>query len=317
MLARFRDDSAFLARETVIRRSVTDLSGNSTARNHVLKMPDGSSVAWAEYGHPHGAPLVYFHSQGGSRYEARLLHDAARDAGFRLIAIDRPGIGLSSYRRLSGHSAFAVIVRAVLAELGLEQAGLLAWAGGAPFALAFACEYPDAVKAVNLLSPLPARPAAETLSARLALAIMRGLICLRHKLPDGRTDQYWKRLRDTLCYVDRKQFDNPRISGILREDAGEAVRQGSRGVAQDCAMSFRGWDFRPETIFVPVHLWQGSADNFSVPCSAERLQALLPGAILHSIARQGHLFFTSSADDIFRCYRQSLTPGITRYVACS
>lgn len=109
-----------------------------------------------------------------------------------------------------------------------------------------------------------------------------------------------------MCQSDQKLFDSPKINQILNSDAQEAVRQGARGVAADCTMSFRKWDFDPTTIRTPVHLWQGGADNLSVPYSALRLQAILPGADLHTVARQGHLFFTVAADDIFRQCRQIL-----------
>ena len=285
-----------------------DTPANSavSGRTRCLSLAAGGQLAWSEFGRRHGYPVLYFHSQGGSRLEGQLLHEAAVAAGFRLIAVDRPGIGLSSFRPLTGHSQFNTDLIALIDHLDLETVALLSWAGGGPFALAFAQQYPSRVSSVNMMSPFPVMPDSESALSRILLAGLRGAIYLRHSLLSRRVEHYMDRARERLCYSDRKQFDNPGVRRILRQDALEASRQGGRGVAFDSAMSFRKWDFDPAGVVAPVHLWQGGADTLSVPCSALRLHAVLSGAVLHTVARQGHLFFTTSADDIFRACRQAL-----------
>ncbi len=59
---------------------------------------DGRQLGYAQYGQPDGAPIVYFHGHPGSRLEARLAHEAAAGSGFRVIALDRPGYGLSDFQ---------------------------------------------------------------------------------------------------------------------------------------------------------------------------------------------------------------------------
>jgi len=49
-------------------------------------------------GHPDGPPVLYFHGHPGARREAALLADPAHQLGIRLIGIDRPGLGLSTYQ---------------------------------------------------------------------------------------------------------------------------------------------------------------------------------------------------------------------------
>lgn len=271
-----------------------------------LTLSDGRCLAWSEFGNRHGFPVLYFPSQGGSRLEALLLHDAALAAGFRLIAVDRPGVGCSSFRKLAGHADFNEDVRCILDSLAIDELGLMAWAGGSPYALAFGQSGSHQIRFVNLLSPFPVMPQSESRLSRGLLSLLRVSIQLRYlwarKCPAG----FLAQARERMCQSDQKLFDSPRINEILTVDAGEAVRQGVRGVAADCAMSFRKWDFDPAAVSAPVHLWQGGADNLSVPCSALRLQSVLPGAALHTVSRQGHLFFTVAADDIFRQCRQIL-----------
>src|SRR5581483_9655535 len=63
-----------------------------------LGLADGRVLGYAEYGDPGGTPLVYLHGFPGSRIAGGVLDEAARAAGVRVLAPDRPGLGLSSPR---------------------------------------------------------------------------------------------------------------------------------------------------------------------------------------------------------------------------
>ena len=60
-----------------------------------IKLPDGRALGWAEYGDPQGIPVLYFHGWPSSRLEGAFADEPARTRGIRLIALDRPGFGLS------------------------------------------------------------------------------------------------------------------------------------------------------------------------------------------------------------------------------
>lgn len=312
MFARFRDDSFYLPGPAAAPD--IDMSPQqATAR--LLTLADGRRLSWCETGHRHGYPLVYFHSQAGSRLEAELLHDAALAAGFRVISVDRPGIGCSDFRKLRGHSDFAHDIAALLTYLDIDSAGMMGWDGGAAFALAFSHRYPGQTAFVSLLAPVAGRPGAQRrLSGRALSAVVSAFVYARQRLRGSRIEQCLARLREGLCYADRKQFDNPWIYRLLVRDAVEAVRQGGRGVAQDSVMSLADWDFEPAAITAPVDVWRGRADTLSAFCHVRVLQEALPNVSLHSLAGQGHFFFTGSesgaasgpAADIFRHARSAL-----------
>ncbi len=304
MFARFRDDSFYLPGVTATPDADVALD-QSPAR--ALRLPDGRQLSWCETGHRHGFPIIYFHSQAGSRLEAELLHDAALAAGFRLIAVDRPGIGGSDFRKMHGHSDFAPDVAFLLEHLGIDRVGVMGWDGGATFALAFSHRYPALVVFATLLAPIAGRPSAQRrMSLRLLSAVVSGFVYARQRLRGSRIEQCLARLREGLCYADRKQFDNPLIYRLLVRDAAEAVRQGGRGVAQDSVLSLADWDFAPATITAPVDVWRGGADTLSALCHVRVLQETLPNVTLHSIPGQGHFFFAGSSTDIFRHARKSL-----------
>jgi len=304
MFARFRDDSFYMPGPAPAL-DVDVPSAQPSAR--ILHLDDGRRLSWCETGHRHGYPLIYFHSQAGSRLEAEFLHEAALVAGFRVIAVDRPGIGGSDFRKMRGHSDFSPDVAALLRHLDIDCAGLLGWDGGAAFALAFSYRYPARVKFVTLLAPVAGRPAAQRrLSVRVLSAVVSAFVYARHRLRGARIEQCLARLREELCYADRKQFDNPWIYRLLVRDATEAVRQGGRGVAQDSVLTLTDWDFEPTAINVPVDVWRGGADTLSALCHSRELRETLPNGTLHLVPRQGHFFFTGSAANIFRYARIAL-----------
>lgn len=306
MFARFRDDSFYMP-GLAAASDVDVLPQQSPARTLRLQLPDGRHLSWCETGHRHGFPVVYFHSQAGSRLEAELLHESALAAGFRIIAVDRAGIGGSDFKKMQGHSDFAPDVAALLDYLRISRAGMMGWDGGATFALAFSHRYPQRVAFATLLAPVAGRPSAQRRPGlRLLSALVSGFVYARQRLRGSRIEQCLARLREGLCYADRKQFDNPWIYRLLVRDAAEAVRQGGRGVAQDSVLSLADWDFEPAAITTPVDVWRGGADTLSAPCHVRLLQSTLPNITLHSIPGQGHFFFAGCSADIFRHARQTL-----------
>jgi pimeloyl-ACP methyl ester carboxylesterase len=63
-----------------------------------LTLPGGRGLCYAEFGASNGIPVVYCHGFPGSRLEAAFADRIASTLGARLIAVDRPGMGMSDYR---------------------------------------------------------------------------------------------------------------------------------------------------------------------------------------------------------------------------
>ena len=68
---------------------------NPTEQRLILK--DGRTLGFAEYGDPKGEPMLEFHGCPSSRLEARNYDEAGKKLGARVIGIDRPGFGISTY----------------------------------------------------------------------------------------------------------------------------------------------------------------------------------------------------------------------------
>ncbi|KAL0939169.1 alpha beta hydrolase fold protein [Colletotrichum truncatum] len=118
----------------------------------VLTLPDGRKLGYSQYGLSTGKPIFYCHGLPGSRVEAGHLHEAALEAGARIIATDRPGMGLSTFqpgRTLLDHPKD---LEHLANHLKIEKYGVMGVSGGGPFALACARTMArDKLKAVAIV----------------------------------------------------------------------------------------------------------------------------------------------------------------------
>ena len=75
-----------------IKENIIPDSGKS------INLQDGRILGFAEYGKRDGNPVFYFHGHPGCRFEAGLLAEHAESLNVRIIGVDRPGLGLSTYK---------------------------------------------------------------------------------------------------------------------------------------------------------------------------------------------------------------------------
>ncbi len=118
-------------------------------------------VAYCEYGDPGGTPVFYFHGTPGSRYEPAYGDRAAKEYGYRIIALDRPGIGRSEYVRKRSLQDWPLDVEEIAKLLGIERFGVIGVSGGGPYALACCYAIPDRIEFSVLMgswAPVSAEP---------------------------------------------------------------------------------------------------------------------------------------------------------------
>lgn len=61
-----------------------------------ITLPDGRKLGYAQFGCEQGPTIICLHGLPGSRFDFARSDGPARAAGARIIAVDRPGFGLSS-----------------------------------------------------------------------------------------------------------------------------------------------------------------------------------------------------------------------------
>ena len=107
-------------------------------------------LGFAEFGPPHGRPVVWLHGTPGARRqipaEARILAEAL---DLRIVGIDRPGIGSSTPHVYECISGFVGDLEVFADRLGIEDMVVIGLSGGGPYALAAGALRPDQVRAVG------------------------------------------------------------------------------------------------------------------------------------------------------------------------
>lgn len=270
----------------------------------LIMLPDGRRLAYTEYGERIGYPLFHCHSHGSSRLEAASFHREAKFAGFRIIAIDRPGIGLSDFHTKTSVATFTQDISFLSEQLRCRRFGLLASGAGTAYALAIANQCPERVSVLLGVSSLfPVFTERGSVLQRLlrggAATFLKTSILLRHWRSAAPQGRYLQRLLESLCYADRRVFENPKVLELLEKDVREALRQGARGVANDSALQFSSLSLKFEDLNTPCHFWQGSAEGSSGRARAERFIGRLSNAQLHEVVNRGRYFYLRYMEDVF------------------
>ncbi|EGX94551.1 alpha/beta hydrolase fold-1 [Cordyceps militaris CM01] len=139
------------------------------AHNQTIKLPDGRALGFAEYGDARGRKtLLYFHGYPSSRVEAKVLDRLARAHSIRVLALDRPGYGLSTPQRpRRALLDWPRDVAAFAASQRLDRFAVLGTSGGGPFAVACAHALaPCKLAAVGLFAGAPPWAAGRHLMTR-------------------------------------------------------------------------------------------------------------------------------------------------------
>src|SRR5215510_3131644 len=115
---------------------MTHTWGTDRASAQFVDLPDGRRLAYAEYGDPQGHPTFYFHGLPGSRLEAVLAAESAAQAGIRLVASDRPGVGGSDPQPRRTLLDWPADVVQLADRIGVARFSIIGVSGGAPYAAA-------------------------------------------------------------------------------------------------------------------------------------------------------------------------------------
>ena len=113
--------------------------------NQHIKLKDGRALGYAEYGAPEGKPIFYFHGFPGSRLDWMLSDsdNSANELNARIIAVDRPGMGLSDFKRDRKILDWPDDVVELADILQIERFSVLGISGGGPYTFACAFKIPE------------------------------------------------------------------------------------------------------------------------------------------------------------------------------
>ena len=267
--------------------------------NH-LALPDGRKLAYAEFGNPHGYPVLYFHGAPSSRLEPLLLGDNAwQKLGLRVIAPDRPGMGRSDFQPNRGFSDWPGDVAFLADALGLEQFSVLGFSGGGGYAAACAARIPERLNAavivsggwrMNLLEArdLPVTNRLVWILTSRAPFLLPLLLKFMGK-PPGTREQELAQAKKIFPPADFAALEPPGRLEVFGQVLRESLQQGTKGPAWDMRLYGREFDFRLSEISMPLKLFQGEQDENVPIAMVRRIAAELPSAQLVTYENEAHI----------------------------
>jgi pimeloyl-ACP methyl ester carboxylesterase len=285
--------------------------------NQQVQLPDGRKLGFDERGPTDGKPLFYFHGSPSSRVEATLYvsDELLRSLDVRLIAVDRPGLGLSDFQPNRRLLDWTNDVAFLADHLKIERFAVLAYSLGGPYGAACAYAIPQRLTKVGIVSgaalfTIPElvnnvnegtrrflnMPRENPIMSRLFLWMMLGV------MPRLAPNKFVAQANAFLPAPDRETvLPDPEFQkGFLRM-VREAMRQGVRGSHIESLLTVTDWGFRLHDTQTPILLWHGEADQ-NIPVEMARYFAsAVPKCDAGFYPNEGHLsLFKKNAEEIIR-----------------
>ncbi|KAI9740336.1 MAG: Ribosome biogenesis protein [Cirrosporium novae-zelandiae] len=298
----------------------------TTLDSQTHELSDGRFLGFAEYGHPKGAPIFFFHGFPGSRFEPEEWDDLAKRLDARIISVDRPGMGLSTFYPNRKVLDWPADINSLAQHLKLSRFAVIGGSGGGAYSLACAKALsPEQLKGVGVLAgmgPWEMGTKGMNTAQRVLLNVGSWWPGVMHLVDDsiGRAardpdpeifeDMMAKQLFN-LKGEDRAAFDNKETLQILTKAARESYRQGGNGLAEEIRLVTSPWGFKLEDItFKTVRLWYGTRDRNTPISHGRRMAKRLPHAEL--IEYPGETHFTigmNHSEEVLKQILRELAPA--------
>ena len=275
---------------------------NGPLRSDRLEVADGRHVGYAVWGDtdPAAPVVVHCHGTPGGRLVG---HATQYDSGFRHVALDRPGFGLSDPQPSRTVGEHAGDVAQVLDHLGIDRCSVFGHSGGGPHALGLGALLPGRVARVAVLGcAAPDDDPNFDVTAGMPEINRESLRMLRENPEDDRRDvekavvaflddpdSFLGQIDAILDPVDvaatRAMNLRPQMIVRLRD----AFQNGAEGWFEDDMLTVRPWGFALEDVRVEVWLWHGDLDRL-VPVSHGRyLASRMPRCTGLFLPDDGHM----------------------------
>jgi pimeloyl-ACP methyl ester carboxylesterase len=267
-----------------------------------VTLGDGRTLGFAEYGDPSGDPVLEFHGWPSCRTEAWMYDKAGKKLGVRVIGVDRPGFGLSTYKKGYRITDWPSDVKEFADALGLPRFAVLGISAGSAYALACAHFIPERLIGCSIAAGVPPlKVKGEKLGRHInSLHIHMGRIAntvpllaqagfwyscwLIRNHPDYAMQQFVK----GAPALDLELLQDDEIKRQYQHTVAECSRGGTRGPVDSLGLGLKDWGFRLENIKTHVTLWHGELDTLVSPSASKEMAAKLPNHSLHIIPGYGH-----------------------------
>jgi pimeloyl-ACP methyl ester carboxylesterase len=251
---------------------------------------------------------------------SRLLRPPDRvtdELGVRLLVVERPGIGLSSFHPQRTLLDWPDDVAQFADVLELERFAVIGASGAGPYAAACASRLAHRLTSVSIVSsPAPydiphimdGMPRAIRLVPQIAQRLPALLVWSQLlTAPLARRSPAWmmRQAFRKLPQADQQVFHNqPTLEALFSTNVQELYRQGGHGMAQELLLVSLPWGFDVADIRARVSIWHGDQDANIPPAMGYYLAQTIPDAQATFVPEAGH-FLT------FSHWHQILTQAVS------
>jgi pimeloyl-ACP methyl ester carboxylesterase len=291
----------------------------SNTVDHFL-MRTGRKLEVREYGDSRGHPAFFFHGLIGSHHQASYIADDAKRTGLRIIAPNRPGVGMSEFIRRRSPVDAVADVEDVARALGLDEFSVIGISGGTPYALAVLHHLRDRVRTATVISgmgPMWLRGALAGMESRrrafleigarfprLALRAFQKASTRFQESPEGLLDG----LIRTWSAADQKVFTRKDVYELFLRDLHQVFTEGNgeAGLSHELSMyRYCGFSLTDLPRDKRVTLWHGLEDIIVPPAMTWKMARSLPNSEAHLVPG-GHFMAVDAAPAIIARLRQQL-----------
>lgn len=265
------------------------------------------TIGFAEFGASSGFPVLHFHGLPGSRFEALMWDKTAKKLNIRLIALDRPGMGLSTHDASRVLADYPRDVSDLVQHLQLEEYAILSVSGGGPYAIACAAQRGTLLPGLQTVGVVAGLGPRDLTQKGMGVVQKLSFIAMDW-IPGSAVGWFWdwavgssarnpdpevlaKAVKKGLAAAakgpDKSFYEDEDIVHASTESLRGAFMQGSKGYVREAEIVTQPWGFNLETA-TGVKLWYGEKDELAPWAVGEALAAKIPGAVLVKFDGETH-----------------------------
>jgi pimeloyl-ACP methyl ester carboxylesterase len=260
-------------------------------------------VEYVDFGE--GPPVLALHGAMGGHDQSLLLARTIGPAGYRYLALSRPGYLGTPLRGRESPEAQADLFAATLDALGLERAAVMAVSGGGPSAIHFAVRHAERCAALVLVSTCGDRLEARIpLSFHVTKRLMRWawfVEAMRRKVARDPARAAARSIADPE--VRARTLADPRSGPLLAELMQSTLHRAAQrlpGTENDIAVtrSPDATQYPLERVAAPVLVVHGTGDRVVPYRHATVLASRIAGAELVALRGGEHVAIFTHRDEV-------------------
>ena len=282
--------------------------------SQIITLPDGRNIGYTTIGK--GDPIIYFHGTASSRLEAYLLKKLTTIEKLKIIAFDRPGYGLSTYKHRKNIRDLNNDLNILADHLDIDKFSVLGWSGGGVFALAYMTCFPQRVTR-GVIAGTPDLPFdASTahnmpfikyvmkipLAGTLAMRNMRRQVLKAGSANAFLRSSHGKQMLHTCSNRDLAFFFDPVWMSLMYQSIVEAFRQRNsvKTIIEEHMLFSNPWNLPFKNIANKLQVWHGTEDKNCSVKNAYGITHRIEDCILEVFPRQGHCVIFDNLDRLLR-----------------